>query len=437
MDSAQLKQQANDLRKQGDYDAALVIYESLWQEHRADSNEWDAWGYGSCLRKLGRTIDALNLCREVFPGHKDFGPIRNLYAWCIYDSEMKKDDADIQAGEAGFLRAAKAITDLTKQEEYSHYEPTVYKVLKYLDKSDGVYPGEQVLDWTAKLDPGKVSNECRSYADSTGKQRETSSHLEDWYRYRTKALEKTERHQECQSLCEEALETVPKYHGFHYDDDIWFRYRIAKAKAKLGKPDEAIADLSSILERKKDWFIKHDLAELLYETGRPDEALKEAVDASLAFGDIEYKMNLFVLIARILYDRAEQDLGDKHILLAYRIRTAKGWKVPQDMEDAVDDIGLDRSLLPSMEQLQKDLRKFWEESKPKSRGKVSMLNTEKGFGFITGDDGERYHFKFRSFAGNPSRLSDGLAVEFWAEMAFDTKKQQSSPVAVRISEQVF
>ncbi|HEY3250884.1 MAG TPA: cold-shock protein [Ignavibacteria bacterium] len=48
-----------------------------------------------------------------------------------------------------------------------------------------------------------------------------------------------------------------------------------------------------------------------------------------------------------------------------------------------------------------------------NNGKVKWFNSEKGFGFITGDNGQDYFVHFRSIVGDGYRsLDEGQPVEF-------------------------
>ena len=48
-----------------------------------------------------------------------------------------------------------------------------------------------------------------------------------------------------------------------------------------------------------------------------------------------------------------------------------------------------------------------------NNGKVKWFNAEKGFGFITGDNGQDYFVHYRSIVGDGYRsLDEGQAVEF-------------------------
>src|SRR5207244_5406340 len=52
---------ADELRKGGLFDEAAPEYAAIWP----DGDKWTGWGYAFCLRKLGRSQDALRVAREV------------------------------------------------------------------------------------------------------------------------------------------------------------------------------------------------------------------------------------------------------------------------------------------------------------------------------------------------------------------------------------
>jgi len=106
---AEMKQQASMLRKQGKYQEAIPLYRELWDGNRDQCDEWDGWGYAHSLRKEGRSQDALDICRQVYQMKPDFDYNKSLYGWCIYDLEIKRDDAQIEQNEGRFLKAANAI----------------------------------------------------------------------------------------------------------------------------------------------------------------------------------------------------------------------------------------------------------------------------------------------------------------------------------------
>ncbi len=120
-----IKNQAEALRKQEQFEQAIPLYQKLWQEHGDKSDEWIGWGYAFCLRKVNRFAEALNVCRETWKINPEFERNNSLYGWCIYYTEIKNKQPSLQA----LLKAANAITKLTKQGQYSPYEMVIFQVI--------------------------------------------------------------------------------------------------------------------------------------------------------------------------------------------------------------------------------------------------------------------------------------------------------------------
>ncbi|MBE9478878.1 MAG: hypothetical protein IMY80_02850 [Chloroflexi bacterium] len=428
----EIRSEAQTLREQKQYAEALERYRALWTDHRDTCTTWDGWGYAFCLRKTGRAKEGLDVCREVYKMQSDFERIRNLYGWCIYDTEIKgRDDAAIEQNEAQFLRAANAIVKLVEPGTYSPYAWTVLRVAKYY-KSRAAYPAAKILEWTGKLSPAHLSTGVGHGTGSRGKPVEFASDREKWYGHRSKALFESGRYQECLELGAQALDDVPK---FHSNNDIWIRWRMALSKGRLGDHQNAIYDLKDILRSKHDWFIQRDVAQLLYENNQSDQALEYAIDAALNAGDLEYKWGLFLLMGLILQSLSKPDEARKHVLLAANLRMEHEWKFPQELQTAIRELGVDVTVDTSAADLHKELKRYWESLKlanlPQVRGEIKNLVGNGKSGFIRGDDGEDYYFRIRSFQGPRKRVTPGLRVSFYVEKNPDPSKRDA---AVHIEE---
>ena len=302
-DVAEMKQQARTLREQRKHQEAITIYRVLWEEHRDDCDEWDGWGYAQCLRKTGRSQESLEICRQAYPLNPDFEYLRNLYAWCVYDLEIKRDDSRIEQNEGKFLRAANAILRLTEPGQYSPYVRTVFRVIDYY-KGRASYPAATILEWADKLQPEQLSAEVGRGPDGRGRTVEYASNKEKWYANRCKSLFELGRFEECINFSQQALTEFPR---FHHDNDVWFKWRVALSKGELGNKETAVVELQELLSRKKDWFIHHRIAQYLFELGCVDEALEHAVNAAIRPGDLEYKWELFLLLGTIFQAQAKLD----------------------------------------------------------------------------------------------------------------------------------
>ena len=429
----EIKRRATEFRKSESYPEASNLYRDLWINHRDACNEWDGWSYATCLRKLGDSVKALEICREVYQKHPKFENGNNLYAWCIYDTEIKKSDEDIDNDRKSFFKAASAILELTSQSQYSPYAKTVFKVIDYITKNNASYPASDVLQWVNRLDAQSLSQEPFPYKDREQKNREIPSDNEKYYAIKTKALYKDCAYQECINLCNTGLSEIKK---FHYSNDIWLKRRIALSKSKLGDKENALSELENILKSRKEWFIQYELAKISYEIGEKDKALSYCVDAALNFGKDEHKWELFLFMAQILKDMGEIDTAKKHLSFAVKIREENDWKISETLNKMIADYKIEDLGHLKRKELFKQLKSFWESKKysslPFMNGTVKTILSNGKAGFITGDDQNDYYFEVRGFKGNIRTLNIGLKVKYNITDSFDMKKNRETKKAVNI-----
>jgi len=185
---------------------------------------------------------------------------------------------------------------------------------------------------------------------------ELASSKENRYAIKTKALLETQQYEECFNLSKKALESFKK---FHYSNDVWFARRIALSKKGLGNPEDALNELLHILDRKKEWFIQSEVAEIYKEKGDIDNAFQYAMDAINNFGDIEYKVGLLVSIAELLIKKGEEELAFKHYLLSKLLRQEEEWKVPENLSNIIDKSSFNQTSINDLPKLKAELKKYW------------------------------------------------------------------------------
>lgn len=435
----ELRQTADDLKKSEDFDKACSLYEKIWNENRDQCNKWDGWNYAYCLRKCGKTLEALDISREVYKLDSSFEINNNNYAWCIYDLYIKIEEEKIKNNEEAFFKAANTIIKITKQGQYTPYVRTVFKVLDYL-KVKAIYPSEKILEWTDKLDPSLLSTEAYKFENSESKQMENASDKERWFSYKTKAFEKLKNYKACIVLSEEALSVLK---DFHYDNDLWFKMRIALCKWKLGEKDEShINEIKDILTRRKEWFLQFDLAEFFHEIGKDDEAMKYALDAALNFGDVDKKGKVFMLLAHLLKSKEKNELAAKHILLYYNFIKPGKRKNSEQTIALLNEFGVTASTNIDSKTLLNELKSEWNKLKAEFNevhtgiiNKFIIKEPDREFGFIKDDKtGNDFYFKGKAFRGNKSNLKQGLKVKYFVEESFDHIKNRKSEIAINVEE---
>ena len=430
-----IRSQADEFRKAKNYEKAIPLYEKLWRENTAAPSEWDGWRYAFCLRKAGKSSQALDICREVFKLKPAFENNRDLYAWCVFDLEIFRPNQEIKPDEADFFKAAKAIIDLSKPGTYTAANPTILKVVDYLGDEDfhPNYPAKEIVEWLGKTTSSSLSTECPQGKGKDGLPMEYPSQLETYYFTLSKAFFETERFEECISVSEQALETLQKRHN---NSDFWVKYRIGLSKGKLGKFDEGLRDLEEVYKRKKDWFVGREIAKLHFQKADYDAALKYSAQAALAPGQdqLGFKWELFMFMGQILKSQQQLEKAKDHVLLAAKVRQKEGWKIDSALAGLLRELAIDTADARSVEQIHKSLLPYWDgivhAGQERITGKVSKWITEGKNGFIKAEDGKDYYFKVNSFKRNSRSVSLGAKVKFYGQI----NPEKRNPEAVEIEQ---
>lgn len=434
----EIKNEAIQHFKKKEFDKALVLYKNLWENYREECNEWEGWRYAFCLKQLKDYKSALKICREVYPLNKNFENIKELYAWCIYYTEISIEKIH---NEANLFRAGEGVIKLTKQQDKSIKKeqdfPCVYtlsisKILDFL-KDKTIYNPESIVYWTNKLNSNLLETIPFKFTDSKGKEGELAPLKEKWYSLRSKALYENKQYKDCISFSETALNSFSE---FHYDNNIWFMRNIALSKAGLGDLETAISELQVLLKKKNEWFIQKEIAELYKQQDKIDEAINFAVDAAMNFGDADKKMNLFKLLADLLDSQNKIKEAKAHIEFIFKIKHSNQWRIDPELLDLVKKHKIDTNKLPDTRELLNRLRIIWNTLKYGNqelyKGIIRTIISEGKAGFIDSDNKKSYFFSARSFKGKKELIQQGQRVSFFLEDSFDKKKNQPTKVATNI-----
>lgn len=257
---------------------------------------------------------------------------------------------------------------------------------------------------------------------------ELASAKENRYAVKTKALAELQQYEKCFELSKKALSI---FHKFHYSNDVWFARRIALSKIGLWKPEESLQELLSIVQKKKEWFIQSEIAELYKSFWDIENSFKFAIDAINNFWDIEFKVNLLVLLWDILQQRGENDLAFKHYLLSKLLRQKSEWNVPTSLENLLKTFSNPQLSLDQIGQLISELKKYRNGFKSDDHTKEysgvveKILNdNENGINwFITYDTSKKVYFneKFPNKFG--SKLIVGTKLRFKIKTMPDGKEK--------------
>lgn len=330
---------------------------------------------------------------------------RRLYAWALYHLHIKNSSSEDELINACELVSGLLIQEDTNKAKVCAYTTSMLKIINYF--KDNAY---ECLKWLDMLNP-KLLNSNPKSINKNGRISKFYSDKEKWYNLKTKHLLDMGEYEETIKFADEALNELDE---FVNNSDIWFKWRIAIANKELDNYDVALKYLEEIINSKKDWFILKELAEIYSLTEDYDSALKYAIDAALAKGDIKYKINLYRLLDEIFIAKNMDEDSDKVVKLIEAI---------EDDENFVE--------------IEKELKERWVEIKfnnqQRSYGTISNILSHGKAGFIKADDGESYYFNIYEIQGDKSKVKEGDYVSFFLEESFDKKKNKKTLNAVNIN----
>ncbi len=375
----------------------------------------------------------MEICREIYLLDSDFKNIHSLYAWCIYYTEIKFDKIE---DETKFLKAAKAITKLSKQEAgFSPYVLTVFKVLDYLSTKIP-YPKNEILEWCSKLEINNLDDEAYIFTNKQGEKQEGASKQEQYFAHCTKALYEKGLYDECIFMCQKALESIET---FHNNNAIWLARRISVSFKALGDTEMALELLHSLLQKKRDWFMYKEIAEIYFEKQDYQNGLKYAIYAVLGNGERDKKVNLYKLLAKILKETSRPNKNEeikKHIEFIYFIRRSNNWKIDNELNQLINEYQIDTQKNIDLKVYEKELKNLWRElrfyRKPIQTGTIKKLDNRKRVGKIECENGKTYSFRISNFLFIQPWFRTGQTVNFYLEEGLNSTEEHKKQNAFEV-----
>lgn len=418
------RQNAIKLRKEKKYEAALPIYKELWEIEKT-KDKWDGWGYAICLNQTKQYQEAYKVSGAVYDSDKSFSYIRGQFAWSAYMLNIK-DYPDTEPTEKleGYVKEIVEVTGDNDDELFR-----IKAILKMMDHFQAKGNFNRVIEWSKKLNPDKLDIKSFNGTNADGKKFRTPSDKESYYLKLSKALEKSEKFNECISICDEGLKLFP--------EEIWFKWHKGVSLRKIKNPDSAIELLKEVNRLKRDWFVFKELSASYYDKKEYENALKYFIEGcigSVRLPNPENRWELYFLGGRIYQRLNRNDVAAKHMLFTYRLREETGYKIQDFLQKEVADIiNTDKR---SSEEIINELKVFWSSEQnnlsPRLTGTIKNLINENSAGFITAENKTEYYFRARNFRGSEVDLVPGKQVEFNLGKSFDRKKNRDSEEAINI-----
>jgi tetratricopeptide (TPR) repeat protein/cold shock CspA family protein len=289
------------------------------------------------------------------------------------------------------------------------------------------------LEWTGKLNPDLLDTTPFTFKDREGKEREIASKREQYYMLRTRVLLEQGLWDECIAVCQKALESFDK---LHYDNDVWFMWRIALCHEGAGQKDIALRELKKLLTRKSEWFIQKEIAGIYFTQDKPELALQYAIDSALNFGESSKKVNLYHLMVTIFESLNKPEEAKKQVELTYQVKKINGYRIDENTLALVSKYKIDPTKSIDLKTLEREMKQFWEgikyEQKEKLNGTIKTILPNRKAGFVITDNNKSYFFRMKDFRIKPELAKEGQKVSFFLEEGFDAKKNQKTQNAVNL-----
>jgi tetratricopeptide (TPR) repeat protein len=284
-------------------------------------------------------------------------------AWLIY-SHIREEMNEHNEDEA-------ELPDELPHNNYPHYtteewEETALSLLPLLQQKDDKYcqnafsflfsamiryqKAQQQMNyfflkrWCEAVLPDKLSMESKVVEFTINEQVKSRALVSDKERYYTTlsmVFFALQMHEACIKLSMEALSTIER---FHFQGDVWMRRRLAHSLQNTGNDEQALEELRKVLERKDEWYIHMELAEILLKLGRVEEAARSGATAMLKRGDISFKVVQLYLLGLSLMQMQQHEQAAAHFQLSYLLRKQRGWGISEQLQAAIMSV---RDFIPA------------------------------------------------------------------------------------------
>ena len=260
-------------------DEAVKLYEELQGAFPDEFNSWDAF-YAIKALRASQNPDK-NWAKELASRFDD-EKVGNLYGWLIFDHCIKgKQKSQVLQNEPFILSLPELCPQKNRREDSTYPCPTTISIFRLADAhAENLFNAKKINVLLDTIDCNLLSTDAKTLDTAQRGEIELASDLEKYFALRTKALIKLEEYAACKELCEKALDTLKK---FHYNNDLWFKMRIAIAEEGLGNFEESESLFKDLLSSKAGsdkWFLYRDIAEVYFEHEDYKKAWKYSVDAN-------------------------------------------------------------------------------------------------------------------------------------------------------------
>lgn len=383
------------------------------------------------LNKLERCDECLQeykVFKDRFKNSElgDYAACSSLYNKTFKDCDVATCDLNLMKKQLDFIIKH----DKDKTAVYSMTWPAIKSMLNVVKKRITQSEPEAELEILNKINPKELSTLC-STGERDGKPIEFASPQEDCFSRKIDALLAAGKYNECMECVDEAYRVITK---FHYNNDVWFNKKKAKALVRIQRMDEAGDILIKLTTKLQNEWLYKDLFDIEVITGNSDMAMFYGCQCALLGEKSDSISGFSNQFAVFLKKQGKEEMAMLERQLAICILKEKKEQIKP----------VDGQLEPNEEiaamnkrQVIGKLKPMWFEvidsHKEYLHGTIISVNSEKKLGNILGPDGTKYFFKFREVRSRYSEIQTGRKVKFSLEERYDPVKGKYDTNAVSIT----
>jgi hypothetical protein len=416
-------------------DEAVRLYKELIGAFPEEFNEWDALYAVKATR--GCQIPDLSWAKQLVEKFRE-EKVGNIYGWLIFDHCVKgKQRAEMIQNEAYILSLPEFSPQKDLRADSTYPCPSTISIFKLADAfGENIFNAKKINQLLSLLDFNFLSDETKTIHVEKRGEIELASDLEKYFALKTKALIKLEQFEECKELCEIALISLT---SFHYNNDLWFKMRVALVEEHLGNFEESETLFKELLSSKAGsdkWFLYRDIAEVYYEHENYNKAWKYAVDAAYYGNEPHFLIGLYLLQARILFKLERADEGKLLAELISSILKEQGWRDKTEYNRLFDYYKIDRENTTSTKSIMEEARRFWNSEryggKEKKHGLIISIHRNGKIGRIKEDSGKLVGFHKKDLVKRVRSLDELMKakVEFYEMLSEDGQAHAENIVII-------
>ena len=438
----ELSDEARRLENEGQFAQAAELYKQSYDLYPAS---FVTSHYITCLRKAGKSTVAVEFGRRLPKQTRDDKFVHTSLGWAIYDVYFKNtehiedDDSGVSRHEiqsnSGFSeiqRVANYVIDNCTIADDFHYTLLTQTLFAFAKIAKQRGKLQERYDIACKLNPEQLSDKPKELNGN----KQPSDH-QRWLYLMASSLLELKRYDECLDFASRGIDKYP--------NDKLFYWWQARAKVGLRKMEEALSDLERIDVRfPKEWYIQRDIADGYMQLEKYDEAWGWFCKAASSPGDTKGRYKMVEQMSALLERLGRWQEAYDHLQLAQTMAEREHWDRPAEVlrgqliqfrKRHAEHIAFsDNTSTETLPNPYPRCKALWQEtirtSRPRLKGYIKKIDTEKEFGFIKSDNDD-FHFRFRDMP-RKVQLVEGMEVEFEVEKSYDQKKQRDSFKAVNI-----